>query len=314
MTTLQEKTASTRQLCISALQSPPLDKIVAAFKQAGIGAPESMNILRSVLSSKKRKDSLFSNLSQVTQHFDLASNANDTVIISRVLLLQSALANLDRLEHLPVVSSVQSMFCDEFKFFAQPSDRGLHWFQPDCYAFEAFSKIALLERFPAGQFDWEVSGFPRSWLPKVLLSDLPRVSHFIATKLKGFAPCFYPHMPIRSPGMLLERECLRAWHRIARSVEMQPHIKGLVVASWYHSPDTFKVSPHLSFMNKPFIESGALITTMGSAPEDSGFLTGSPSRRKLYESGQFKPTYGLILWSRDQMLRWANNHPELSHY
>ena len=156
MTNLQEKVTSTRQLCISALQTSPLDKMVASFKRAGIGAPESMNILRSVLRSKRRQDSLLSNLSQVTPHLDLASN--DTVAFSRVLLLQSALANLDRLEHLPVVSSVQSMFCDEFKFFAQPSDRGLHWFQPDCYAFEAFSKIALLERFPAGQFDWEISG------------------------------------------------------------------------------------------------------------------------------------------------------------
>jgi hypothetical protein len=312
MMNLQEKIASTRELCISALQTPPLDTIAANFRRAGIGGSESMNVLRSVLRSKNRKDSLFSALHQVGAHLDLASN--DPVTLSRVLLLQAALANLDRLEHLPVVSSVQSMFCDEFKFFAHPSDRGLHWFQPECYAFEAFSKIALLERFPAGQFDWEISGFPRSWLPKVPLSELPRVSHFIATKLKGFAPCFYPHMPIRSPGMLLERECLRAWHRIARSVEMQPHIKGLVVASWYHSPDTFKVSPHLSFMNKPFIESGALITTMGPAPEDSGFLTGSPSRRKLYESGQFKPTYGLVLWSRDQMLHWANNHPELGQY
>jgi hypothetical protein len=40
-------------------------------------------------------------------------------------------------------------------------------------------------------------------------------------------------------------------------VEMQPDIKGLVVSSWLLSADTFKVSPHLSFVNKPFVESGA---------------------------------------------------------
>jgi len=115
----------------------------------------------------------------------------------------------------------------------------------------------------------------------------------------------------KNPLILLEKECNRSWYRIARSVEMQPDIKGLVATSWLLSADTFKVSPHLSFVNKPFVESGAIVTSAGEADEAAGYLIGSALRRRLYESGKFKPTLGLILWSREQMIRWALSHPEL---
>ncbi|HZL68439.1 MAG TPA: hypothetical protein VFC29_14045 [Candidatus Limnocylindrales bacterium] len=139
---------------------------------------------------------------------------------------------------------------------------------------------------------------------------MPRVAYFIAAHMKGFAPCIEPHMPARSV-LILERESNKAWYRMARSVEADLRINGLVAFSWLYSPDTFKASPHLSFINKPFVESGGLITTMGEADKNSGFLTGSEHRKKLYESGEFKPTHGVVLWSRQQMIRWAHAHPEL---
>ncbi|MBV8809030.1 MAG: hypothetical protein JO033_10175, partial [Acidobacteriaceae bacterium] len=232
--------------------------------------------------------------------------------IQRTLLLQTALANLDRLQAIPLHPSVSAMIYDEFQFFARPSSRELRLFQPDSYTFEALAKIALLERFPAGQFHWEVSGLPRSWLLKVPASVLPRLMSFIA-QAKGFAPFVFPHLATRrkNPLVLPEKECDRSWYRIARSVELQSNVKGLVASSWLHSTDTFKISPHLSFMNKPFLESGGIVTTMGKADEMAGYLRGSATRRKLYESGEFKPTLGLILWSREQMIRWARSHPEL---
>src|SRR5664279_2151524 len=71
----------------------------------------------------------------------------------------------------------------------------------------------------------------------------------------------YAASPPRSI-MMIERESDKAWYRMARSVEADSKIRGLVAFSWFHSPDTFKVSPHLSFINKPFVESGAVITTL----------------------------------------------------
>ena len=101
----------------------------------------------------------------------------------------------------------------------------------------------------------------------------------------------------------------KTYYRMAISAEQQPEIRGLVASSWFLSPDTFKVSPHLAVLVQPALESGGLVTTCGKA-HGKGFMVGSESRRKLFESGDFKPTEGIMLWSRDQMIRWAHSHPE----
>jgi hypothetical protein len=312
MMDLSVKIAATREVCTSVLRTPPLNVVAAKLESAGLGGGlRDLDLLRCVVAAQDRRAALLSILSRAdlgTEWID-----NERAELQRTLLLRAALGSLDQLETVPVDPSVGSMICDEFRFFACPSPRELHLFQPEKYAFSALSKIALLERFPAGQFHWEMSGLPRSWLFKIPLAALPRVLYFIATRLRGFSPCFFPHMATRRKNhlVLLEKECDKSWYRIARSVELQPDVNGLVASSWLHSTDTFKVSPHLSFMNKPFVESGAIVTTMGVAHKKSGYLNGSAIRRRLYESGEFRPTLGLILWSREQMIKWARSHPEL---
>jgi hypothetical protein len=56
---------------------------------------------------------------------------------------------------------------------------------------------------------------------------------------------------------------------------------------------------------------GALLVEVGPAPEDSGFMTGSEERRKLYEDGVYHPKVVLVLWPRKALIAWANQHPEL---
>jgi len=309
MIDLSAKIVATYETCSLALRNQPLNTFVAKLESSGVGKLHAATVLRSVAIGKEHKPRLLNLLDQLGVAFE--PMLDEIAGIQRTLLLQTALFNLDRLKTIPVDPSVISMLCNEFQFFARPSTREMHLFQWESYSFLALAKIALLERFPAGQFHWEISGLPRSWLFRVPPAMLPRVWYFIATQLQGFAPCFFPHVATRRTlPLLLEKECDRSWYRIARSVERQPDIKGLVASSWLHSTDTFKVSPHLSFMNKPFLESGAIVTTVGEAKE-KGYLTGSAVRRKLYENGEFRPTQGLIIWSREQMIRWARSHPEL---
>ncbi|MGA2205076.1 MAG: hypothetical protein ABSG40_24340, partial [Terriglobales bacterium] len=125
------------------------------------------------------------------------------------------------MEGLPLEASVKSMLCDYCKFFVSPRPGEMRLFEPNQYSFLALAKIALLERFPAGQFDWEISGFPRSWLFDIPFSALPKVSYFLARKLKGFAPYIVPHMAFRrkNPLMLIQRECEKSWYRMAISAE-----------------------------------------------------------------------------------------------
>src|ERR1039458_3588412 len=305
---IRDKIDETRESLNQALVDPNFSDIGEKLRRQLVNGRSPADVVRSVISIKDgpgRSLAITSTLGP-----ELTSELESSALVQRYLLLQTALTTVGQIDQLTVHHAVKRLICGEFQFFCRPGASDPALFKLDSYSFWASCKIALLKRFPAGQYHWEQSGFPRSFLLKVPLSAMPRAAYFIATQMKGFAPCIEPHMPARS-GLILEKESDKAWYRMARSVEADPSIRGLVGFSWLQSPDTYKVSPHLSFVNKPFVESGGLITTMGAADEKSGFLAGSEHRKKLYESGEFKPTQGVVLWSRQQMIRWARAHPEL---
>jgi hypothetical protein len=220
---------------------------------------------------------------------------------------------MKQLSQFPLCPSVKELLCEVFRFFAKPPLSATDQFRPDLnYASRALCKVSILERFPAGQLDWEVSGLPRSYLLKVPAKQCLRLAYWVAAELKGFAPCFFAHVGIRRPPLfLLERESNRSYYRMAKSMELQPSIKGLITASWFHSPEIARVSPHLAWTNKVPLENGALVSTIGPADPSSGFLTGSQERRMLYESGEFKPTVGLVIWPRKRIIAWAASHPAI---
>lgn len=305
MSTLADTIAETEDLCASALSSEPLATV--AQKMARVSADPTA-VVRQLTASSSFGVALRDLASRISAEEDVAP-----ADLQRVLLLSAALASLKKLEAFPVESSVKDLICEEFRFFAQPAPREMNLFAPEQYSLLALAKISILERFPAGQFHWEISGFPRSWLFKVPPAQVPRVAYFLGARLRGFAPCFFPHMATRrkNPLMLLEKESDKSWFRMAASAQLYPGIRGLVASSWLHSPDTYRASPHLSFINKPFVESGGLVTTMGKADESAGYMSGSAKRREKLKAGEFKPTLGLVLWSRKQMAKWMKAHPEI---
>ena len=156
----------------------------------------------------------------------------------RFLIVAAAADAVDRLAGLPVDERVQALFCQNFQMYAAP-DKLPEPFDLARASFVAMGRIATLSRFPAGQLDWEVSGIPRSWLLKVPRRSLPRLVSSILFELRGFQPAFFSHINPnrRNQGILLERESLRSYHRMARSMERQPGIRGLITASWLHSPE-----------------------------------------------------------------------------
>lgn len=306
MSKLSDTIAETKAQCASALASEPLSRVSEKLNRA----PGNFKVRVSSLIGSGNVDAAVRKLAaQIDAQGDIAPAR-----LQRSLLLGATLESLDILEAFPLETSVKFLICEEFQFFANPAERELPLFAPEKYSFLALAKISILERYPAGQFHWEVSGFPRSWMFKVPPADFPRLAYFLGIKLGGFAPCFFPHMATRrkNPLMLLEKESDKSWFRMAVSAQLFPGIRGLVASSWLHSPDTYRVSPHLSFINKPFVESGGLVTTMGEADQSAGYMVGSAQRRQMLENGKFQPTLGLVLWSRKQMAQWAEMHPELA--
>src|SRR5688572_14429672 len=205
----------------------------------------------------------------------------------RQLLLRAMRTSELRLASGPVDESVKRLFADEVRAVEFPSPAARTRFDLTKNIFVALAKIATLRRFPAGQMTWEVSGIPRSWLPKVPPRSLPQVLRYLV-KLGGFGPAFVPHLNAmrKDRAALLERETNRSWYRMAQSLRLQPHIRGLVASSWLHSPDTMRVSPHMTGFSRALLDNGALLIRHHRADLDCGVFYRSPERKKLYEDGQ----------------------------
>jgi hypothetical protein len=243
----------------------------------------------------------------------LPADGPERALAVREVLLRGAIEALGRVSDLPVAPAVKIRICDVFRMFCEAprDDRELR-LRPDLgFHGCALAACALLARFPAGQLDWEVSGLARSYLLRVPFAHIPRVVRVLARDLGGRRPCFVAHMGVRRyPLLFVEAESHRSYHRMAQSMTLQPEVRGLLLEAWFHSPETIRVSPHLAWTNRTPLAHGATLTDLGPAPPQSGFLTGSPDRQRLYEAGDYRPTIGLVIWPRPALLAWAAAHPE----
>lgn len=243
------------------------------------------------------------------KEYSLAGREDDRV--ERLLLYRAAQGNADRIDAMPVYADVKRLLREEHRRFAAPRAGGLPVLAGS-YCFTAACRIATLRRFPAGPLDWELSGFPRRHLAKIPLGDLPRTLWFFATAMGGFSPYFYVHVPQppRNRSLVIEKEVLRAYYRMVRSLEMQTGVRGILAAAWFHDPEALAEAPYLEWLNRPYQE-GGLITTIGPAPADSGFAEHNRERMKRFERGELQYRLGIALWPRKAAIGWANRHSEL---
>jgi hypothetical protein len=180
------------------------------------------------------------------------------------------------------------------------------------YGFVRAAKLATLRRFPAGPMEWEVSGIPRSYFLHAKFPSNLRFLSFVLFRLRAVAPCFFLHVapPPRNRAFSVPREVLRCYHRIIRSMELQPHIRGLLAHAWFHDPAAIRDNPQLEVLSRPYLDGGGLITLLKPAPPSSGVTVGSAKRRSDYEAGTIQYHYGFAVWPRAGALRWADAHPE----
>jgi hypothetical protein len=231
----------------------------------------------------------------------------------RAALLEAVIASVPRLASLPVPQAVTTLILDEFCFIASADDRALSRCRFGSSRFERLMRIATLSRFPAGQFEWEVSGISRAECLRVGPRALPRLAAFIAFRMRGFGPVFFSHLNPRRPHRSLsELEANKSYYLMAGALARQPHVLGFAACSWFRSPATQRVSPHLSWISRVFVENGGLVVESGRDDPESGALYRSETRRSLYEAGRYTPTRGLAIWPRAAMLAWAAAHPELA--
>lgn len=232
----------------------------------------------------------------------------------RAFLAFAAQETIPDIETLPVYEPVKSLMRAEFEYYTRPPKPGSDPIAIGTYAFVVACKTIALSRFPAGPLDWEISGFPRSWFLKIRPRDLPRVLTFLLYRVRGLAPLFFIHVA-RSPkkrSLVIEKEVLRSYYRIARSLELQPKLKGILASAWFHDPAAVEHYPHLEWLNRPYLDANGLIVMGAPAPADSGFMDRNEKRKEQYLKGEIRFRMGIALWPRAAAIRWSNDHPEFA--
>lgn len=302
---LNEKLEETRLKLQEALQGGELKDIASAFPDP----PEQLT----AWSQQYWHNRAFT--PEFEQRLQSANTQSpDAVPGHRLLLIRNSLATLDRLPGLPVDDAVKSLMCDEYQAFAAGDPEWHHLYNPKEYSFRALLGISIGQRFRAGLLDWEDAGFPRSWLLRVPRKDLPGTLWHLLTRMKGFKPFWFPHNAFLRGRIQFMRE--REWEAslllMAKSMRLQPHIKGILTGSWFYAPETHRVTPHLAWTTRIFLENGAFMTNTGLADPGAGFLQGAKDRQALYESGEYRPTETILLWPRDRILRWLERRLSVS--
>ena len=83
-------------------------------------------------------------------------------------------------------------------------------------------------------------------------------------------------------------------------------------ATWLHDPVAMDMYPYLAALNEPYLKHGGrLVTNVGPAPVESGFLKFNSARREQYERGELKLKSVLAMWPRQAAIAWAEQNRNL---
>ncbi|MFN7882825.1 MAG: hypothetical protein ACK5PF_07405 [bacterium] len=152
-------------------------------------------------------------------------------------------------------------------------------------------------------------GVPRSLVLKGGVSEVASRAASFAS-LGGFKPLFQIHTHLSYLDRFDEEGWDECYRVCAELFAVYPACLGMFGASWFYDPNLETISPRLGYLREVPSHGGARLMLMadeGHFVQDA--IATSPTRRKLYESGQYKPRSFMLVWGRADMLQWASQHP-----
>src|SRR3954465_314551 len=306
--TAAQSVAAALDNCAAALQTPEMRHVARRVAASGFRESDLAMLIDAAASRPASAHRV------IELRHSLGAEPLPAGMVETFLLLHTACRNRAALLRLGMGDGVLRCLADELRFLAAPTPPDRAQLLAASHGFISMAKVVTMRRFPAGQLQFEPSAIPISWILRHEPRKMARLAMFLGRHLRGRGPVFFHHLAWRRKNrfMLVEKEQNRSYHRIAQSLALKPNIKALVTESWLHSPETLRVSPHLAWLNKPFVECGGMIVELGDASEANGVFTGSAERRRLYEEGRFRPTTAMVIWPRSAMLDWAANHTEFA--
>lgn len=147
---------------------------------------------------------------------------------------------------------------------------------------------------------------PFSTIPKRLVVSSGPMKTLQVIKAGGFAPYFQVHTSDKHLQEYNEQGWDRCYKRAAQLLELNSQFKGIFGSSWFYDPAIEKISPRISYLRSRQLKGGALSIFMSQDQDSADLATRtSPTRRSLYESGEYIPKKFLLIWPRNELLAWA---------
>lgn len=152
----------------------------------------------------------------------------------------------------------------------------------------------------------EFSGVPRRITTRGGVKQFVSTLWFFTVRSRGFRPLYELHMDPRARREFTAEGWDRCFLRIADLLEMHTDIKGVFGSSWWYDPEVERITPRIGYLRRRPLKDGAAIFRMGSDQAAADNATSfSRLRRERYEKGEYLPTNYLMVWARDDLLRWA---------
>ncbi len=100
---------------------------------------------------------------------------------------------------------------------------------------------------------------------------------------------------------------IACYRRIAEQFKLD-EVQGITGTSWFFDPKLAAISPRLAYLRNIIVDNGGISINAGSNESSIESATRtSPTRRELYNKGEYLPTAYTLIWPRAAMLEWAAN-------
>jgi hypothetical protein len=199
----------------------------------------------------------------------------------------------------------------QFQRILHDRDCEAEWLDLDHDLFQKEFGLATLRLYAAGAqlVDYRC-GVPRSLMIKG--GWRPALRKLLLILQSGG---FRPYFQIHTHSFMLDRFNEFGWEECylccAELYSIHPEVLGMYGSSWFYDPSLEKISPRLAYLRDTPTRGGAhllFVETGGSAINNA--LSSSPTRRKLYDNGEYMPKSYMLLWSKERQLGWAANYLE----
>ncbi len=150
------------------------------------------------------------------------------------------------------------------------------------------------------------AGLPRRIVVSGGILQALRAGHHLIARCGGFKSWYESHWDRRRIGLFSRGFYDECYLNIADLLALSPETRGMFGASWWYDPEVERISPELGFLRSVPEANGARVFRVGvDASSTRDALRLAPARRTLYESGAYVPTVYMMVWGRENMLRWA---------